>query len=211
MQLLQRQRTRLTDSNIHIPTVSLAMSHPASEVDGNGVSIELSPSGESVAERANAKLLNRFYEPLHLLGVLNADRGPGEVDLPSSPQSRGFRVTLRRSLDDLAWLCDNKHGGEAVSAVAAQDLPEGVKFWLVSKYEASYRHLQWVLSELSTARDSNDEEVQVKLQRIAERSIAFSRDKVKRYKKGLKLALTKAKATQPDQGSISARGWISRG
>ena len=73
----------------------------------------------------NAKLMHRFYEPLQLLAMLNADRGSGEVDLPADPQSREFRMIWRRFLDDLSWLCDNKHGGETVSAVAAQSLPDG--------------------------------------------------------------------------------------
>lgn len=165
----------------------------------------------TATERANSKLLNRFYEPLHLLAVLNADRGPGEADLPSAPQSREFKLTLRRTLDDLAWLCDHKHGGETVSAIAAEDLPEGVQFWLVSKLEASFNHLQWVLGELSAAREDNDLNVKTVIQRITDRSVTLSKDKVKRYKRALKLALAKAKEVETNSESISARKWIARG
>ena len=31
--------------------------------------------------RPNARLLHRFYEPMHLLCILNPDRGPREVSL----------------------------------------------------------------------------------------------------------------------------------
>lgn len=165
----------------------------------------------TATERANSKLLNRFYEPLHLLAVLNADRGPGEVDLPSAPQSREFKLTLRRTLDDLAWLCDHKHGGETVSAVAAEDLPEGVQFWLASRLEASFDHLQWVLGELSAVRDDSDINVKTIVQRIADKSVTLSMDKVKRYRRALKLALAKAKEVETNSGSMSARKWIVRG
>ena len=33
--------------------------------------------GVGESSRSNEKLLHRFYEPLHLLCILNADRGPG--------------------------------------------------------------------------------------------------------------------------------------
>lgn len=166
------------------------------EVDG-GVPLNVnSTSVISAIERSNAKLLNRFYEPLHLLRVLNPDRGPGEIDLPPAPHSRDFRMTWRRFLDDLSWLCDNRHGGETVSAVAAQELPEGIKFWLVSKREASFSHLEWVLKELKTARgQTNDDRLEV-ASRIASESIVFSKDKIKNYARFFKLAFVKVKETR---------------
>lgn len=151
--------------------------------------------------KATAKLLNRFYEPLHLLSMLNPDRGPGEVDLPSAPQSRGFKMAWRRFLDDLSWLCDNKHGGETVSAVAAQDLPEGIKFWLVSKHKASFHHLEWVLAELKSAQEQSDEGATTLALRVAVNSILFSKNKVKNYRRFLKLALAKAKEIRIASGN----------
>ncbi|KAK3047167.1 hypothetical protein LTR09_011369 [Extremus antarcticus] len=186
------------------------MSSSPSHDDADNLSAFSAPTAYTATERANAKLLNRFYEPLHLLAVLNADRGPGEVDLPSAPQSREFRLTLRRSLDDLAWLCDHRHGGETVSAVAVQDLPEGPKFWLVSKHEASFEHLKWVLRELSAVGHSNDEEVKLATRRIAEQSITLSKDKVRRYKKALKLALAKVKENQTTSGPMRAEQFVDR-
>ena len=141
----------------------------------------------------NAKLMNRFYEPLQLLAILNADRGSGEVDLPADPQSREFRMILRRFLDDLSWLCDNKHGGETVSAVAAQCLSEGTKFWLASRYEASFDHLRWVLTMLEAVSAGADETVLDNGLAIAEESILFSKDKIKNYLRFLKIAYRKAK------------------
>lgn len=187
------------------------MSSSPSHGSAHNVSNPFTPCYDKKAERDNSKLLNRFYEPLHLLAVLNADRGAGEVDLPSAPQSRDFRLTLRRTLDDLAWLCDHKHGGETVSAVAVQDRPEGVQFWLVSKLEASFAHLQWVIDELYTLGAGNDEEVKAVQRRITERSIALSKDKVRTYKKALKLAFARAKQNQTNSGLTSASQWIARG
>ena len=143
----------------------------------------------------NAKLMHRFYEPLQLLTILNPDRGAGEVDLPADPQSREARMTWRRFLDDLSWLCDNKHGGETVSAVAAQSPPEGNTFWLVSKFEQSFDHLTWVVSELQAIRGHRSEEVvSATGLRMAEESILFSKDKVKNYLRFLKTAYSKARA-----------------
>ena len=141
----------------------------------------------------NAKLMHRFYEPLQLLVILNADRGSGEVDLPANPRSRETRMIWRRFLDDVSWLCDNKHGGETVSAVAAQSLSDGNKFWLVSKSERSFDHLSWVLTELKAVDGSTDEEVLVIGMAIAEKSVLFSKDKVKNYLKFLKIAYRKAR------------------
>ena len=176
------------------------------QIDEGGVPIDTGALGFTASARSNAKLLNRFYEPLHLLCMLNADRGPGEVDLPSDPQSRDFRMTWRRFLDDLSWLCDNRHGGETVSAVAGQDLPEGVQFWLVSKHEASFHHLEWVLTELKIARDQASEGVTAVALRIAVESILFSKDKVKNYRKFLKLALSRAKEGRAASENIVATG-----
>ena len=141
----------------------------------------------------NAKLMHRFYEPLQLLAILNVDRGPGEVDLPADQRSGEARMAMRRFLDDLSWLCDNKHGGETVSAVAAQSSSEGNIFWLVSRYEQSFDHLKWVLTELKAVPGSTDEEVFVIGMAIAEKSILFSKNKVKNYLRSLKLAYHKAR------------------
>ena len=88
------------------------------------------------------RLLHRFYEPLVLLRISNVAQSAGEVELPADRRSRNFQLIWRGFLDNLSWLCDNKHGGETVSSVAAQDLPEGNKFWVVSKYDRSLDHLQ---------------------------------------------------------------------
>lgn len=152
----------------------------------------------SKSSSPNAKLLNRFYEPLHLLCMLNPDRGSGEVDLPPESQSRDFRTGWRRFLDDLSSLCDNRHGGETVSAVAAQDLPESINFWLASKHEASYHHLKCVLAELKGVRDQTNDEMTATAVDLAAKSIVFSKDKVKTYKRFLKLALGKVIQTPPD-------------
>ena len=140
----------------------------------------------------NAKLMHRFYEPLQLLVILNADRGSGEVDLPADPQSREARMIWRRFLDDLSWLCDNKHGGETVSAVAAQSSSEGNVFWLASRFEQSFDHLKWVLTELKAVTDG--EALSTIGSAIAERSILFSKDKIKNYLRFLNSAYKKARA-----------------
>ena len=139
------------------------------------------------------RLLHRFYEPLVLLRILNAARGAGEVELPVDPRTRSFQLIWRGFLDNLSWLCDNKHGGETVSSVAAQEIPEGNKFWLVSKYDQSLDHLQWVLAELNALRDRPDSEKIDSEGRIAVESICFSKDKINTYARFLRINLGKAR------------------
>lgn len=167
--------------------VSLHSKHAA------GLDSEAHPKGIIQLSKPDAKLMHRFYEPLQLLTILNADRGPGEVDLPADPQSRDFRMILRRFLDNLSWLCDNKHGGETVSAVAAQSLPEGTKYWLVSRYKQSFDHLQWVLNTLEAVRGGGDQAVLGYGLAIARESMFFSKDKINNYVRFLRIAYKKAK------------------
>ena len=139
----------------------------------------------------NAKLMHRFYEPLQLLAILNAGRVPGEVDLPADPQSREARMIWRRFLDNLSSLCDNKHGGETVSAVAAQSSSEGNVFWLVSRYEQSFEHLEWVMTELKAVTD--EAAVWKVGMAVAEKSILFSTNKIKNYLRFLRVAYRRAR------------------
>ena len=147
------------------------------------------------------RLLYRFYEPLVLLRILNAARGAGEVELPVDPGSRSFQLIWRSFLDNLSWLCDNTHGGETVSSVPAQELPEGNTFWLVSRYGQSLSLLQWVLGELQAVRGRPDSERIDFEGRIAVKSIYFSKDKINTYARFLRINFWKARTTlQSEEG-----------
>ena len=141
------------------------------------------------------RLLYRFYEPLVLLRILNAAHGAGEVELPVDPGSRSFQLIWRSFLDNLSWLCDNTHGGETVSSVPAQELPEGNTFWLVSRYGQSLSLLQWVLGELQAVRGRPDSERIDFEGRIAVKSVYFSKDKINTYARFLRINFWKARTT----------------
>ena len=92
---------------------------------------------------------------------------------------------------------------------------EGNKFWLVSKYEKSFNHLQWVLTELKSIDGGTAEEVAQVGLAIAEKSITFSRDKVKSYLKSLRDVYGEAldeleKKSQAQSIDLSAYSRISR-
>jgi hypothetical protein len=58
--------------------------------------------------------------------------------------------------------------------VAAQSLSDINKFWLASRFERSFDHLKWVLTELKAIDGSTDEEVLMIGMAIAKKSILFS-------------------------------------
>ncbi|KAK5708505.1 hypothetical protein LTR17_020636 [Elasticomyces elasticus] len=133
------------------------------------------------------RLLHRFYEPLVLLRILNAARGAGEVELPADTRSQTFDLRWRSFVDDLAWLSDDMHGGQSVSAVAAQSLPEGNIFWLVARSARSFEHLQRVLAELKAVPDRLTPEIVSVAEQLAKESIAFCKDKIKSYARFLSI------------------------
>jgi len=77
----------------------------------------------------------RFYEPLvlqHVLGPTRGDRIQCEP-LDSLDESDLDNWNLRRSfLNHLAYICDFKKGGATVTAIALEQRPAGVVFWIVA-------------------------------------------------------------------------------
>jgi hypothetical protein len=77
----------------------------------------------------------RFYEPLvlqHVLGPTRGDRIQCEP-LDSLDESELDNGNLRRSfLNLLAYICDFKRGGATVTAIALEEKPAGVVFWVVA-------------------------------------------------------------------------------
>ena len=81
------------------------------------------------------KLMMRFYEPLVLQHVLDNTRGS---HIPCQPpdvqdESELDNCKLRRSfLNQLAYICDFKKGGDTVTAIALEETPAGVVFWVAA-------------------------------------------------------------------------------
>ena len=98
------------------------------------VSITESPTRPSPCQ-TTGKLMRRFYEPLilqHVLGPTRGDRIQCEP-LDTLDESELDNCNLRRSfLDRLAYICDFKKGGATVTAIALEQRPPGVVFWIVA-------------------------------------------------------------------------------
>jgi hypothetical protein len=92
-------------------------------------SIDLTTSNSS------PKLLHRFYEPLGLLFALGTARGEHtHKTLPSFEQVESFTTQqLRRQfLNELAFLCDYKKGGDSCTAIALGQTPQHWVFWVAA-------------------------------------------------------------------------------
>ena len=85
--------------------------------------------------KAADKLMMRFYEPLvlqHVLGPTRGDRIQCEP-LDNLDESELDNWNLRRSfLNQLAYICDFEKGGATVTAIALEQRPTGVVFWVVA-------------------------------------------------------------------------------
>ena len=94
-----------------------------------------SPPTRPRHRKAADKLMMRFYEPLvlqHVLGPTRGDRIQCEP-LDSLDESELDNGNLRRSfLNQLAYICDFKTGGATVTAIALEQRPTGVVFWVVA-------------------------------------------------------------------------------
>jgi len=96
--------------------------------------VSISPTRPRPRKAAD-KLMMRFYEPLvlqHVLGPTRGDRIQCEP-LDSLDESDLDNWNLRRSfLNHLAYICDFKKGGATVTAIALEQRPAGVVFWIVA-------------------------------------------------------------------------------
>jgi len=101
--------------------------------NSNSPNVSISPTRPSPRKAAD-KLMMRFYEPLvlqHVLGPTRGDRIQCEP-LDSLDESE-LDSNLRRSfLNYLAYICDFKKGGATVTAIALEQRPAGVVFWVVA-------------------------------------------------------------------------------
>ena len=86
------------------------------------------------------RLLSRFYEPLVLLRTLGQTRGQHS----SLSSSSGTETSARRQfLNDLAFICDYEKGGDTVTAIAVQHLPEHAVFWLAANTNHAVKVLKF--------------------------------------------------------------------
>jgi hypothetical protein len=156
------------------------------------------------------RLFKRFYEPLVLLHVLDPNgeqRTPRAVDVTDTSDMQ-LRELRRTFLDQLAYVCDNIKGGDAVTAVALEAQPSGVVFWVASNSGVSARPTEFLRKVLCTlqslamcriesARSATEAEV-------SQMCIEFSIRRVKAYqtllRKPLQLCLTNPKRSGEPAG-----------
>src|SRR5277367_5593909 len=83
------------------------------------------------------KLQKRFYEALVLLNVLSIAQGDHIDEEPleqiADPSELvDLRELMRAFLKQLAYICDAEKGGDTVTAIAAEQTPQGVILWIAS-------------------------------------------------------------------------------
>lgn len=160
--------------------------------------------------RPENRLEHRFYEPLVLLHVLDRSgqhqisRCPSEDPVIPQLQLREFR---RIFLDQLAYVCDYLKGGDTVTAMALEEQPSGVTFWVASNTTPSTKtivFLQGVLNTLRSLALSRPEQRTPVEDDIAWRCIEFNRKRIKEYRKlmrnPLELCLASLRSSEDPEG-----------
>ncbi|EDR06600.1 uncharacterized protein LACBIDRAFT_328865 [Laccaria bicolor S238N-H82] len=100
------------------------------------------------------KLMKRFYEALvlqHVLGITRGDHIPRPLpDVQHAEYLDG--ISLRRNfLEKLAFVCDYEKGGATVTAIALQQTPAAVIFWVAANEDVKSKvkpFLETILSSL---------------------------------------------------------------
>lgn len=142
------------------------------------------------------RLRHRFYEPLLLLGMLNPRRNGGHAQPTIAFHNRNFISDWRRFLDALAWFGDYRHGGDTVTAVAANSSPAGVCFWVASAHQKSATLIQEILQHLSTLSAASEDDRNATERIIIAQSMMSSKDKIKAYIRSLRLNLADVDSVQ---------------
>jgi hypothetical protein len=140
-------------------------------------------------------LLKRFYEALVMLAVLGKSRGDRteEEELDSELEASDLGPDkLRRSfIRHLAYLCDYEKGGDRTTAIALEQTPQGITYWLASN-ETQYKRstgadrteafLLVILQILGSSRDRFVHQVELA---IFEEAVSFSQSRILKYSKFL--------------------------
>ena len=156
-------------------------------------------SSDSNLVPVEPKLLNRFYEALVMLPVLGKNRGnrTAEEDFDMEPEASDLGPDkLRRSfIRHLAYLCDYEKGGDRTTAIALEQTPQGITYWVASNKtpdtkscgkDRMERFLYDMLANLGSSSDRGAYQVELA---IFEKSVSFSQSRILEYSKLLKSKL----------------------
>jgi len=157
--------------------------------------------------------MSRFYEVLILLRVL--DQVQGEKIAGETPQDGIFQdiktaEMRRRVLYHLCVICDFQKGGFTVTAIAAENVPCGPRYWMAAngKVDTIKSFLFGVLKILEQRSLSTQPEAQASSfkDELFGKFVAFQQPRVKAYWKllqpGIKQELERISRTPlPHQGA----------
>lgn len=128
----------------------------------------------------NTRLLHRFYEPLVLLQILTPS-----TQVHGRPPSEP-RHGLCDFLDQLAWTCDFHTGGKTVTAIAIEENPQSLTYWLASPGSARAdveHHICAILNDLKLVYNVDRDQMSHVEEGIRSKCIAFSHRKIKNYRR----------------------------
>jgi hypothetical protein len=160
-------------------------SHTHEEKRNTQRKMEFARSTDLPTSSLSPKLLRRFYEPLGLLFALGKTRSEHtHKTLPSFEQADSLTAQqLRRQfLDELAFLCDHKKGGDSCTAIGLGQTPQHFVFWVAAN-KCPERSIVPFLIELLTILEGahGERDGQLLIEDIFRTSVTFARERIKTY------------------------------
>ncbi|KAI9669193.1 MAG: hypothetical protein M1817_004735 [Caeruleum heppii] len=172
--LFQNTQSELGKLNIPFSSEVTAKAQPPKYLDGE------------------EKLLRRFYEPLVLLSVLDSVRGPQlgrEPLVLPGPDTLGTAELSREFVNQVAYICDFKTGGDTVTACALESTPATVIIWLAANRAIGAKvidFLRHILENLRGMSDASVERRQVSEQSLFSNIVRFGIQRAKTYQRFLR-------------------------
>jgi hypothetical protein len=147
------------------------------------------------------KLLHRFYEPLGLLFALGTARGEHtHKTLPPFEQvdSLTAQQLRRQFLDELAFLCDHKKGGDSCTAIALGQTPQHCVFWIAANKCPERQIVPFLIELLKILVGAGGKrDNQLLIGDIFRISVTFARKRITTYAKYLLSDLEKLRGFSP--------------
>lgn len=137
-----------------------------------------------------------FYSCLALVVALRPRPPHRTLDRDANPGWRRF-------LNDLAWICDTKTGGESVVSLAVEDQSGDLVIWLASNSSGTreLRRLECTIKALRRVRGLHGKDLEKANSLLLADAVKQSHGKVKWYKRQLEIALDQPLADAGDENS----------
>ncbi|KAH8816902.1 hypothetical protein F5884DRAFT_721659 [Xylogone sp. PMI_703] len=146
----------------------------------------------------NPSLQKRFHEALLMLSILDKNQGErlDEDELPDLDDNYMDLETmkLRRAfLKSLAYLCDYEKGGSSTTAIALEQRPDTVVYWLASNANSTKingeicdQALDFLKDILSSLREVSRKNYASKVAKLFNKAVVFSSSRIQKYANWLK-------------------------